>query len=478
MASHFTSLSRHYFVTLFVSCLFLSTTSAQTVAGRDGGGSGACQSITDIACGSKDFQVLCEALHVTKLDVALQSGEWTVFAPTDDAFATLGDDVLDPMRTFRDNLEYLILTHAIPGQTLLADDLVCGSEWEMASQHETIQVVCRNNNIFIQGQGNTAADTPRVVDANLPACNGIIHVIDKVILPGDLPVMPGKADYCPYCPKPPPTAPPAKPPALPPTYAPVAAPYYPPQDPYEPYSPPKDPYYPPPPPQQPYYPPYDPNPYKPPNPHKNPNYPEQDPYAPNNPYAPNDPYDPQPSYPKKPLEVGHCETISDIICGADGFAVLCEALKVTGLYTALKHNQHYTLFAPTDTAFHQLLGGYYHDVTKDELTALLLYHVIHSKYDSVEFDELQCDTWIQMANGDYSFTLCRTDIGHSSYHQPPKTKKYQLGSGNSPMNEPEIILTASKGSVCNGVIHVVDNVLLPTPKLWEKYHGIDVYPGK
>ena len=157
------------------SLLLASTTSAQTT----------CQSITEIAC-AKDsgFQVLCEALHVTKLDVALDGpGPWTVFAPTDAAFGMLSEDLLDPMRIFRDNLEYLVLTHAIAGQVAQSFDLECDSEWEMASQQETTTVVCRDNGLFIQGQGNSAQDTPMVVTADIKACNGIIHVIDAVLLP-------------------------------------------------------------------------------------------------------------------------------------------------------------------------------------------------------------------------------------------------------------------------------------------------------
>jgi uncharacterized surface protein with fasciclin (FAS1) repeats len=172
------------------------------------------------------------------------------------------------------------------------------------------------------------------------------------------------------------------------------------------------------------------------------------------------------------LQFQHCQTIADVICGADGFAVLCDAIKVTGLYTALKHNSHWTVFAPTDTAFHQLLGAYdnYVEFTKEELTQLLLHHVIRSDDDAKEYEELECDTWTQMADGLYSFTLCRIDA-YQPYHEPPKAKKYQLGAGNSPANEPEIILTAAKDTVCNGAIHIVNNVLLPDPQWWNKYHG-------
>jgi len=45
-----------------------------------------------------------------------------------------------------------------------------------------------------------------------------------------------------------------------------------------------------------------------------------------------------------------------------------------------------------------------------------------------------------------------------------------MGSGNGPSNEPKIILTANEDAVCNGILHIVNNVMLPEEKYWKKYH--------
>jgi hypothetical protein len=48
-----------------------------------------------------------------------------------------------------------------------------------------------------------------------------------------------------------------------------------------------------------------------------------------------------------------------------------------------------------------------------------------------------------------------------------------MGSGNGPSNEPKIILTANDDTVCNGILHIVDNVILPEEKYWKQYHHDD-----
>jgi uncharacterized surface protein with fasciclin (FAS1) repeats len=193
--------------------------------------------LAEIACSISDFDILCEALHATGLDNTLnrRGPTWTIFAPLDSAFEALPNDVLEPMRLFRENLEFLILTHAISGKVLKEDDLDCGMEVTMASMEPT-RTDCRDsdNQKFQLGRGNSDDDLPQIVMTDIQACNGVIHILDGVVLPERLPMMPGNPDYCPHCPKettpyptPVPTPyptpaskPPTEKPALPPTFPP------------------------------------------------------------------------------------------------------------------------------------------------------------------------------------------------------------------------------------------------------------------
>ena len=131
--------------------------------------------IVDIAVGSEDFETLTAAVVAAGLDGALSGGEWTVFAPTDDAFAKLGLDADNIGSAFTkaeltDILLYHVLTTAV------------SSEQAKASQGD-----------IVMGNGKIAGlkyfdgslylnDDSKVVAADVLASNGVIHVVDTVIL--------------------------------------------------------------------------------------------------------------------------------------------------------------------------------------------------------------------------------------------------------------------------------------------------------
>ena len=93
-----------------------------------------CQSITEIVCDEKDFDVLCHALKYTDLDDDLGEDEWTLFAPTDDAFHEMMDRFhLDSIKELeKDEVTNLLLYHVVP-KGLEFHDIHCGKELEMAS---------------------------------------------------------------------------------------------------------------------------------------------------------------------------------------------------------------------------------------------------------------------------------------------------------------------------------------------------------
>ncbi|MGP1272234.1 MAG: fasciclin domain-containing protein [Phycisphaerales bacterium] len=123
------------------------------------------------------FRTLLAAAEAAGLAQELSSnGPITLFAPTDEAFAKLGSEtiasLLEPEN--RDTLADLLRYHAVIGERLYAEDLIAGARVETA-QGQRLSASVRNGEVFL--------DNSRVVRANLDASNGVIHVIDRVLMP-------------------------------------------------------------------------------------------------------------------------------------------------------------------------------------------------------------------------------------------------------------------------------------------------------
>jgi transforming growth factor-beta-induced protein len=99
-----------------------------------------------------------------------------VFAPTDDAFALLGQDTINDLLADTDALSNILLYHVIADQVVPAETALTlnGSDVEMANG-DTVTVTVTDGNLFI--------NESQVIIADVPASNGIIHAIDAVLLP-------------------------------------------------------------------------------------------------------------------------------------------------------------------------------------------------------------------------------------------------------------------------------------------------------
>ena len=112
---------------------------------------------------------------------------FTVFAPTNDAFAALPQEILDAVLADVDLLTAVLLYHVAP-EVLTAADLStekCGQTTVMLTE-TTTGTLCQPDGSLLQvGQGNTEADAPTIISllSDIPACNSVIHAIDRVILP-------------------------------------------------------------------------------------------------------------------------------------------------------------------------------------------------------------------------------------------------------------------------------------------------------
>ncbi|MEM7581522.1 MAG: fasciclin domain-containing protein [Cyanobacteria bacterium P01_A01_bin.80] len=149
-----------------------ATTPTQT-AGNTG-------DIVAIASGNNSFSTLTSLLQTAGLVNTLQeAGPYTVFAPTDAAFAALPADVLQQLQQpeNREVLIKLLRYHVVPGQ-LTANQLSSGNLETFEGQNLNVQVDSANNQVAIN---NTS-----VVQPDIKATNGVIHVVNQVLIPPDL----------------------------------------------------------------------------------------------------------------------------------------------------------------------------------------------------------------------------------------------------------------------------------------------------
>ena len=135
----------------------------------------------DLACGTVGLEGLCEAVKAAGLVEVLSSGTFTVFAPTTDAFTALPTERMTEI----DNLTDLLLYHVVPGQKLMSSDLPCAAgenTIEMANGKDTRTRCVSNVPELQKGIGNSIDDVPAFVTVDVEACNGVVHVIDGVLL--------------------------------------------------------------------------------------------------------------------------------------------------------------------------------------------------------------------------------------------------------------------------------------------------------
>lgn len=130
-------------------------------------------SLVAIAQANPELSTLVAAIEAADLVETLQTSLFTVFAPTNDAFAALPEGLLDKL-LLPENKDILvkILTYHVVAGGLLSADVVDG---EYASVEGTPLVVSTASGVTIGGANITEVD--------IEASNGVIHVIDKVLVP-------------------------------------------------------------------------------------------------------------------------------------------------------------------------------------------------------------------------------------------------------------------------------------------------------
>jgi len=131
--------------------------------------------IVEIAVNDGRFTTLVAAVTATGLGDALSGGEWTVFAPTDDAFAKLGLNVNNVASAFsKAELTDILLYHALDSEVTSAKALALQGDVAMANG-ELAGLKYFDGSIYVN-------DDAKVIIPDIDASNGVIHVVDTVIL--------------------------------------------------------------------------------------------------------------------------------------------------------------------------------------------------------------------------------------------------------------------------------------------------------
>ena len=141
--------------------------------------------IVAIAAGAGQFNTLVAAVKAAGLVETLQGpGPFTVFAPTDEAFAKLPKGAIEALLADKEKLAAVLTYHVIAAKVTAADIKNMGGGEVATVNGAPVQITLREGNVYVDGA--------KVINADIQASNGVIHVINTVILPSMAPVGAGK----------------------------------------------------------------------------------------------------------------------------------------------------------------------------------------------------------------------------------------------------------------------------------------------
>jgi uncharacterized surface protein with fasciclin (FAS1) repeats len=129
--------------------------------------------IVDTAKSAGSFNTLITAVQAAGLvDTLKGPGPFTVFAPTDEAFAKIPKEKLDALLKDKAALTKVLTYHVVPGK-VMASDVMTGK----------VKTVEGSQVSLTKSGGSVGVDNAKVVKADVAADNGVIHVIDAVVMP-------------------------------------------------------------------------------------------------------------------------------------------------------------------------------------------------------------------------------------------------------------------------------------------------------
>ena len=154
---------------MMLAAALLIGVSTREVPARDGH-----KDIVDTAVDAGSFQTLAKALQAAGLIETLRKpGPFTVFAPTDEAFAKLPAGTVEALLKDPEKLKQILLYHVVPGRVLAKDVVKIKSA--RTAQGSSLRITASKAGVMV--------DDASVLKTDIIASNGVIHVIDSVILP-------------------------------------------------------------------------------------------------------------------------------------------------------------------------------------------------------------------------------------------------------------------------------------------------------
>jgi uncharacterized surface protein with fasciclin (FAS1) repeats len=143
---------------------------SESAQGNDSAG----KDIVDTAAASDQFKTLVTAVKAAGLvDTLKGDGPFTVFAPTDEAFAKVPKEKLDALLKDKEGLTAVLTYHVVSGKVMAADVVKLDSAKTV--QGKPLAIAAKNDAVMVNGA--------KVIKTDIVCKNGVIHVIDAVLLP-------------------------------------------------------------------------------------------------------------------------------------------------------------------------------------------------------------------------------------------------------------------------------------------------------
>jgi uncharacterized surface protein with fasciclin (FAS1) repeats len=161
-------------LTLAVAVLALMAGIGSLGSGPAAGADEPRKDVVDTAAGADQFKTLVTAVKAAELVETLKGeGPFTVFAPTDEAFAKVPKEKLDALLKDKKALASVLKYHVVPGKVLAADVVKLDSATTV--QGQAVKIAAQDGKVTVNGATVTKTD--------IVCRNGVIHVIDAVLLP-------------------------------------------------------------------------------------------------------------------------------------------------------------------------------------------------------------------------------------------------------------------------------------------------------
>jgi uncharacterized surface protein with fasciclin (FAS1) repeats len=163
-------------IMLLAGALLIALPAASALAGKGNYGDRGAKNIVQVAQGAGTFNTLVAAVEAAGLTGALSGqgqGPLTVFAPTDAAFAKLGDATIQALLADPAKLAAILKYHVVAGEVKAAQ--VVGLSSAPTLNGASVNIAVNGNTVTVNGA--------KVLQTDIAARNGVIHVIDTVLLP-------------------------------------------------------------------------------------------------------------------------------------------------------------------------------------------------------------------------------------------------------------------------------------------------------